>query len=64
MTIELTIPNMACAACGETIITAVKKIDPTAIVTADAKTKQVKIETQSSTAAIKSAITAVGYQVS
>jgi copper chaperone len=46
MTIELNIPNMACSACGETITKAVMKIDPTATVQADPKTKQVKIETQ------------------
>jgi copper chaperone len=63
MTIELNIPNMACGACGETITIAVKKIDPTATVQADPKTKQVKIETQASQSAIESAITAAGYQV-
>ena len=63
MTIELIIPNMACGACGETITTAVKKIDPTATVQADPKTKQVKIETQASQVAVESAITAAGYQV-
>ena len=63
MTIELNIPNMACAACGETITKAVMTIDPTATVQADPKTKQVKIETQASTAAIESAIMTAGYQV-
>jgi copper chaperone len=63
MTIELIIPNMACGACGETITAAVKKIDPTATVQANPKTKQVKIETQASQVAIESAITAAGYQV-
>jgi copper chaperone len=63
MTIELNIPNMACGVCGETITKAVMKIDPTAIVHADPKTKQVKIETQATQSAIEIAITAVGYQV-
>jgi copper chaperone len=63
MNIELNIPNMACGACGATITEAVMKIDPTATVQADPKTKQVKIETQASQAAIESAITAAGYQV-
>ena len=63
MTIELNIPNMACAACGETITKAVIAIDPTATVQANPKTKQVKIETQASPAAIESAITTAGYQV-
>ncbi|AFY93050.1 heavy-metal-associated domain-containing protein [Chamaesiphon minutus] len=64
MTIELNIPNMACAACCETITKAVMKIDPTATVQANPKTKQVKIETQAAQTAIESAITAAGYQVS
>lgn len=54
---------MACGACGATITKAVMKIDPTATVQADPKTKQVKVETQASQAAIESAITAAGYQV-
>jgi copper chaperone len=63
MTIDLNIPNMACAACGETITKAVMKLDPTATVQADPKTKQVKIVTQASQSEIESAITAAGYQV-
>ncbi len=63
MNIQLNIPNMACAACGETITKAVIAIDPTATVQADPKTKQVKIETQAAQATIESAITAAGYQV-
>jgi copper chaperone len=38
-------------------------IDPTATVQANLKTKQVDIETQSSEAAIKTAITSAGYLV-
>ena len=63
MNIELQVPNMACAACGETITKAVIEIDPTATVQADPQTKQVKIETQATQSAIESAITAAGYQV-
>lgn len=63
MTLELTVPNMACSACSETITKAIQAIDPAAAVQADPKTKQVNIETQASEAAIKQAITAAGYTV-
>lgn len=63
MTLQLTVPNMACSACSDTIIQAIKAIDSAATVEADPKTKQVKVETQASDAAIKQAITAAGYDV-
>lgn len=61
--LHLKVPSMACSACGDTITNAVMAIDPTAMVQADPKTKQVKIETQAAEAVIKDAITAAGYQV-
>jgi copper chaperone len=63
MTLQLTVPNMACSACGDTITKAIKAIDPVATVQADPKTKQVKIETQAADAEIKQAITNAGYTV-
>jgi len=63
MTLQLTVPNMACSACGETITNAVKAVDPVATVQADPKTKLVNIETQQSETAIKQAITDAGYTV-
>lgn len=63
MTLQLTVPNMACAACSETITNAIKAIDSTATVEAEPKTKQVNVETQASETAIKQAITAAGYTV-
>lgn len=63
MTLQLTVPNMACSACGDTITTAIKSIDPTATVTTDPKTKLVSVETQASEASIKQAITDAGYTV-
>jgi copper chaperone len=63
MTLELTVPNMACSACGETITQAVKAIDPAATVQADPQTKLVTIETQAAETAITQAITAAGYSV-
>jgi copper chaperone len=63
MTLQLTVPNMACSACSDTITSAIKSIDPTAIVTADTKTKLVQIETQAPETAVKQAITDAGYTV-
>jgi copper chaperone len=64
MTLELTVPNMACSACAETITKAVVAIDPSAKVDADPKTKLVKIETQQPESSIKTAISDAGYTVS
>lgn len=63
MTIELTVPNMACSACSDTITQAIQAIDPTATVQADPKTKVVVIETQTPEATVKEAIVAAGYSV-
>ena len=63
MTLEFTVPNMACSACAETITKAVTALDASAKVTADSKTKQVNIETQADAAMVKAAITAAGYTV-
>lgn len=63
MTLQLTVPNMACSACEETITAAVQAIDSTATVAADSKTKLVTVETQQSEVAVKQAITAAGYTV-
>lgn len=63
MTLQLTVPNMACSACVDTITKAVKAIDPTAEINADPKTKQVNIDTQTNETAIREAITTAGYTV-
>lgn len=63
MTLQLTVPNMACSACGETITKAIKAVDATATVTADPKTKLVSIETEVSESVVKQAISDAGYSV-
>jgi len=63
MSLQITVPNMACAACGETITQALKALDPTAIVTTDSQTKLVTVETQQPETAVKQAILAAGYSV-
>jgi copper chaperone len=63
MSLQFTVPNMACSACSDTITTAIKATDPTAQVSADPKTKQVNVETQASESSIKEAVTNAGYIV-
>jgi copper chaperone len=63
MTLELTVPDMACSACSDTITQAIKSIDPTAQVEADPKTKQVTVATQASESAVRQAIVAAGYAI-
>ena len=63
MTLALTVPDLACAACVQTVTQAIQGVDATAEVTADPKTKQVSIATVASETAIKTAIAAAGYTV-
>ncbi|MGG6293281.1 heavy-metal-associated domain-containing protein [Leptolyngbya sp. AN02str] len=64
MTVQFTVPDMACSACSDTITKALKSLDPNANVTADPKTKLVTVDTQQSETAVKEAVTAAGYTVS
>ena len=61
MALQLKVPNIACAACVDTVAKAVKSVDATAKVEVDRKTKMVSIETQQSEAEIKQAIADAGY---
>jgi len=63
MALQLTVSNMACSACSDTITKAIKAIDPTAKVEADPKTKLVTIDTQQPETTVKQAIAAAGYTV-
>ncbi len=63
MTLQLTVPNMACSACSDTITKAIQEIDPAATVQTDTKTKQVNVETNATERSIKQAITDAGYTV-
>jgi copper chaperone len=63
MTLQLQVPNMACAACGTTITNAILAIDPTAVVRTDPSTKSVEIDTQAAETDIRQAITLAGYSV-
>ncbi len=61
MTLQLTVPKLACSACVNTITKAVKTVDPNAKVQAEPKTKLVVVETQADQTAIQDVIAAAGY---
>lgn len=61
MTLQLTVPNMACSACANNITKALQAVDANASVEADPQTKLVSVETQASETAIKEALAAAGY---
>jgi copper chaperone len=63
MTLQFTVPDMACSACADTITKAVKTIDPEAEIQADPKTKQVSIRSQASETTVKEAIVSAGYSI-
>jgi copper chaperone len=62
MTLQLTVPSMACSVCVDTITKAIQTIDTKAVIQADTKTKIVNVETQVSETAIKQALVNAGYQ--
>ncbi|NCJ06405.1 copper chaperone [Synechococcales cyanobacterium C] len=59
--ITLTVSDMACAACAETITATVIALDPAAQVQADPQTKVVKVKTTVSAEAVVAAIANSGY---
>jgi copper chaperone len=63
-TLNLTVSDMACGACAETITKAVQAVDPAASIAADPATKVVNVTTSVSPEAITKAITEAGYTVS
>ncbi|MBW4655483.1 MAG: heavy-metal-associated domain-containing protein [Kaiparowitsia implicata GSE-PSE-MK54-09C] len=62
-TLQMTVADMACSACVDTITRAVQGLDPAASVQADPQTKQVQVDSTADEAAIKAAIAAAGYSV-
>ncbi|MBD2569631.1 heavy-metal-associated domain-containing protein [Anabaena lutea] len=61
MTLQLTVPGMACSTCATNITNALKAVDANANIDADPKTKLVSVDTQASETAIKEALVAAGY---
>lgn len=63
MTLEFTVPDLACSACVGTVTKAIQAIDTTAQVKANPTTKQVEVTTDASESVIKQAIVDAGYTV-
>jgi copper chaperone len=61
MTVQFTIPDMACTVCAGKIEQAVHSVDPAALFQADPTTKLVTITTQTDKAQLQQAIQAAGY---
>lgn len=61
MTLQLTVPNLACSSCVKVVTAAVKTVAPDPTIQANTKTKLVNVETQALETAIKEAITVAGY---
>jgi copper chaperone len=61
MTIELTIPDMACGACVTTITEAIQHLDAQAKIETDLKTKQITIASTASESSLRQAISTAGY---
>lgn len=57
----LTIPDMACSACADTIQQAIATLDTQATIEANLETKEVQVSTHCSEAEIKQAISSAGY---
>lgn len=62
-TLSITVPDMACGACAETITKAVQAIDPSATVQTNLESKAVEITASVSAESLSQAITKAGYTV-
>jgi len=63
MSLELKVPDMACAICADKITAAIQAISANAQVKADPQTKLVVVNTDLTIAQIKNAIISAGYTV-
>lgn len=63
MALKLSVPNIACNECGETITEAIKVHEPNAKIDVDIEGKTVTVESAASEETIKQAITAAGYTI-
>lgn len=62
-TLELTVTDMACNVCVETITKAIQSIDINASIDADTQTKQLTITTTATDTVVRDAIAAAGYTI-
>ncbi len=63
MALQLTVPNISCEGCAETITESIHTMEPDAKVDVDVKAKTVTVESAASEESIKQAIVAAGYTI-
>ncbi|MEA5486746.1 MULTISPECIES: heavy-metal-associated domain-containing protein [Pseudanabaena] len=63
MNLTLSVPSIGCASCIETITKAIQTVDTSAIVTGDAATKSLDIESQLTEVKIRELIAIAGHKV-
>ena len=61
---ELQVEGMTCGGCVRSVTKSVQSVDSNARVDVDLASKKVKVDTQASLDAVKSAISEAGYDVS
>jgi len=61
--LQLTVSDMACSACADTITKAVQSLDNQATINADLDTKQVEIASSAPDEQVKKAIADAGYSI-
>lgn len=64
MNLTLSVPSIGCASCIETITKAIQTVDASAIVTGDAATKSLDIESQLTEVKIRELIAIAGHKAS
>ena len=64
MNLTLSVPSIGCASCIETITKAIQTADASAIVTGDAATKSLDIESQLTEVKIRELIAIAGHKAS
>jgi len=64
MNLTLSVPSIGCASCIETITKAIQSADASAIVTGDAATKSLDIESQLTEVEIRQLIAIAGHKAS
>jgi copper chaperone len=62
-TLNITVPDMACGACADSITKAVQSLDPAAKVETDLDSKEVKISSSINELSLTQAIQKAGYTV-
>ncbi len=64
MNLTLSVPSIGCASCIETITKAIQTVDASAVVTGDAATKSLDIESQLTEVKIRELIAIAGHKAS